>query len=1202
MMRKRFIPILLAVLVCMAALPPAALAAEPDHSEGQAGLALLQSLLPEDGLEEIKITGEAEATEKYAALPAYDWTICLYVCGTDLEEKGSFATQNILQMIATDIPENVKLLVMTGGTRQWDPEGLGAGNTAYKKPSNISTQLYEITDNEMVLVKDYKENMNMGDPQTLAAFLEDCLSLAPAERMMLSFWNHGGGPLMGVALDGYTGDILSLAELDAALRGLQTARGGEKLELLGFDACLMNNLETAYVLSPYCDYMVASEQTEPAPGWNYAWLDSLEEEYSDGDGTDTLEAEELGRVIVDTYAGSMNEEGDWSQLGDETLALVDLSRMEDLAAAFNEMAFQMNLLVHNDQLFAQVSRMSEKVQHMMDDYGLLDLYDFAGGLLPYVPAAQGVLDVLGTSPGTEPEDYVGEVVGEDPAVVYRGTGAGHDRCLGMAFFYPTSKTALGTTSAGQLLNCVSIYRSFGLSDYYTSYLISVLLRVGQLRSFEGGMSTQYNSDTGHYLLQIEDPDDAFSLKSMEFINTYTKFENGKRGETYLLGSAAVTEDWDNGRFTEQFDGFWYTLGGQLASAELQTQGPYEVLAVPAYIEGEDELCVITALRMASVADSPFCIMGYTIVSSGEGGSTRTYSPQGSFTFRPVLTGFDLDAKEENGEYQAGSPITVEPDQEGGYSLAGILERKPLISGQEALYCGYFSGTDMQNQVHLSDPVGYVVLDSLSQLTAVPIPDQRYTGKPVEPKISLLFLGQEVLVEGQDYQVAYQNNVNLGTATAVVTSLRDDISGSLTVKFTITNPLEAVQSAIQSLREELPNSSWSKEELGKYGDLVDEIYMDYCRLTQNERDQLTGAQRKKLESAYSAAYSVYPSVSMKSQMAKGRTMEAIGLGLNLDWEKAAIGSSRRKAAWLQAFSVLVTREREELQSAHKKAVALAKKEDPNAKEAVCYSVKFLEQEAGGGEISSIPIAKDKTTILKLQLSGKADSKTFRVYRYNSDGSGFTQVEVLSIMKEGDKSYLLFETDDFGYFTVIAASGSSGAFSDVSEGKWYYEAVEYVRKKQLMSGVGGGRFQPEGVLTRAQFAQIIYQSEGKPKAPKAGFADVKPDAWYYDAVCYAADAGITSGCGDGRFGPNDPITREQMAAKLWRLEKINNKDLKDPNLILDFPDAAEVSEYAQTAMRWAVEQGIIHGKNGWLDPKGYAKRSETAQIIMNYFEGR
>lgn len=117
MMRKRFIPILLAVLVCMAALPPAALAAEPDHSEGQAGLALLQSLLPEDGLEEIKITGEAEATEKYAALPAYDWTICLYVCGTDLEEKGSFATQNILQMIATDIPENVKLLVMTGGTR-----------------------------------------------------------------------------------------------------------------------------------------------------------------------------------------------------------------------------------------------------------------------------------------------------------------------------------------------------------------------------------------------------------------------------------------------------------------------------------------------------------------------------------------------------------------------------------------------------------------------------------------------------------------------------------------------------------------------------------------------------------------------------------------------------------------------------------------------------------------------------------------------------------------------------------------------------------------------------------------------------------------------------------------------------------------------------------------------------------------------------
>ncbi len=124
-------------------------------------------------------------------------------------------------------------------------------------------------------------------------------------------------------------------------------------------------------------------------------------------------------------------------------------------------------------------------------------------------------------------------------------------------------------------------------------------------------------------------------------NTYTKFEGGKLGETYLLGSTTAAEDWDAGRFTEQFDGFWYTLNGQLVSAELQSQGPYEVLAVPAYIEGEEELCVITALRMASVPESTFYIMGYTIVSPGEGGATRTYSPQGNFTFQPVLTGFDL---------------------------------------------------------------------------------------------------------------------------------------------------------------------------------------------------------------------------------------------------------------------------------------------------------------------------------------------------------------------------------------------------------------------------------------------------------------------------------------------------------------------------------------------------------------------------------
>ncbi|RKJ39155.1 S-layer homology domain-containing protein [Acutalibacter sp. 1XD8-33] len=288
--------------------------------------------------------------------------------------------------------------------------------------------------------------------------------------------------------------------------------------------------------------------------------------------------------------------------------------------------------------------------------------------------------------------------------------------------------------------------------------------------------------------------------------------------------------------------------------------------------------------------------------------------------------------------------------------------------------------------------------------------------------------------------------------------------------------------------------------------------------------------------------------------------------------------------------------------HEKALALAKEKNPQATRAACYSVKFLEQAAGGGEIRSIPIAEDGTVILKLQLSGKAAPDTFQVYRYGPDGSGFTQVEVLPIISEGDKSYLLFETDAFGYFSVISAPGASGAFSDVPKGEWYYEAVEYVRKNQLMSGVGGGRFQPQDTLTRAQFAQIVYQAQGMPKASKAGFTDVKPGAWYYDAVCYTAETGITGGYGDGRFGPGDPITWEQMAVMLWRWEKINNKNLKDPNLALDFPDAAQVSEYAQTAMRWAVEQGILHGKNGRLDPKGYAKRSETAQIMMNYFEGR
>ena len=174
--------------------------------------------------------------------------------------------------------------------------------------------------------------------------------------------------------------------------------------------------------------------------------------------------------------------------------------------------------------------------------------------------------------------------------------------------------------------------------------------------------------------------------------------------------------------------------------------------------------------------------------------------------------------------------------------------------------------------------------------------------------------------------------------------------------------------------------------------------------------------------------------------------------------------------------------------------------------------------------------------------------------------------------------------------------SNPFTDVSTGVWYYDAVKFVSENGLMNGVGNSLFAPEENLSRGMLTQILYNKEGQPTVDdNSTFADVASGAWYFNAVSWASEKGIAGGYGTGLFGPNDNITREQLAVMLWRYA---GKPVP-PNLLLNFTDANLVSGYAMDAMRWAVDKGIINGKgNGILDPRGYATRAETAQMLKNY----
>ena len=179
-----------------------------------------------------------------------------------------------------------------------------------------------------------------------------------------------------------------------------------------------------------------------------------------------------------------------------------------------------------------------------------------------------------------------------------------------------------------------------------------------------------------------------------------------------------------------------------------------------------------------------------------------------------------------------------------------------------------------------------------------------------------------------------------------------------------------------------------------------------------------------------------------------------------------------------------------------------------------------------------------------------------------------------------------------------------FTDLAAGAWYEDAVAYVYRHDLMSGYSEDLFGPNNDLSRAQLCQIIYNMEGRPTvAGGSSFSDVADGAWYTDAVTWAASQGIVDGYGGGLFGPDDNITREQLASILYRYAQAKGYDVsigEDTN-ILSYSDASDVAEYAISAMQWACGSGVITGiSESALAPRGEATRAQAAMMLMRFCE--
>ncbi len=178
-----------------------------------------------------------------------------------------------------------------------------------------------------------------------------------------------------------------------------------------------------------------------------------------------------------------------------------------------------------------------------------------------------------------------------------------------------------------------------------------------------------------------------------------------------------------------------------------------------------------------------------------------------------------------------------------------------------------------------------------------------------------------------------------------------------------------------------------------------------------------------------------------------------------------------------------------------------------------------------------------------------------------------------------------------------------FGDLDSRDWYHDGVHYCLENGLMQGFADGLFQPGGDTTRAQLAMILWRLEGSPAAESApGFDDVDPDAWYIGAVRWASAEGVVLGFGDGRFAPDEAVTREQMAAILWRYAARLSRDVSAGGDLDAFADAASVSAYAVPALEWAKATGLVEGiEQGGslrLAPGDPTTRAQMATLLLRF----
>ncbi|MCR4584819.1 MAG: peptidase C11 [Lachnospiraceae bacterium] len=364
----------------------------------------------------------SEARSRYTTVKGNgedEITMMVYMCGTDLESKHGMASNDLNEMMKAEISDKIKIIVYTGGCRQWQ-NGI----------SSQTNQIYRVRSGRMELLEADMGNKAMTDPATLTEFINYCSKNYPSNRNMLVFWDHGGG-----SLSGYGYDELHSSSGSMTLGGINKALGnaGIKYDIIGFDACLMATVETDLMAASYADYMIASEETEPGVGWYYTrWLTELSKNTS-------MASTEIGKMIIDDFVDVC----DRSCRGQKTtLSIVDLAELsETLPDDFKAFSKKTtDLITEKKYSVVADARSASREFAQSSQIDQVDLVNFA------------------TNMGTEEGKKLADTV--LAAVKYNRTSSNMTNAYGVSIYFPYRKTSKVNTAQ-------NIYGEIGLDSEYS---------------------------------------------------------------------------------------------------------------------------------------------------------------------------------------------------------------------------------------------------------------------------------------------------------------------------------------------------------------------------------------------------------------------------------------------------------------------------------------------------------------------------------------------------------------------------------------------------------------------------------------------------------------------------------------------------------------------------------------------------------------